>query len=140
MVASPWIAAVAASGRGVPGGITGAMVGNSATVGGGGAARDWGIVAEPSSSAVGSLPTAATRAQGAQLGPEGRPPLVNHIDQIVVDSRLASPPPVGLETPANLINLAGQVWVQAAEVKAGSVTHRVSVLAPRSEVRRLRAA
>src|SRR5262249_17034373 len=48
------------------------------------------------------------------------------------DARPAPLPPVGLELPADLINAAGQVKVQAAEVRAGLVTHRDSVLGPRS--------
>jgi hypothetical protein len=45
---------------------------------------------------------------------------------------LASLPPGGLEAPADLINLADQVNVQAVEVIAGSVTHPDSVLGLRS--------
>ena len=41
-------------------------------------------------------------------------------------------PPVGLESPADLIDAAGQVDVQAVEVVAGSVAHLDSVLGPRS--------
>ncbi len=52
--------------------------------------------------------------------------------RIALDARLASLPPVGLELPANLINTAGQVDVEAAEVVAGSVAHLDSVLARRS--------
>src|SRR5262249_31854189 len=48
------------------------------------------------------------------------------------DARPAPLPPVGLELPADLINAAGQVKVQAAGGRAGVVTHRDSVLGPRS--------
>ena len=41
-------------------------------------------------------------------------------------------PPVGLESPADLINSACEVDIQALEVVAVSVAHRDSVLGPRS--------
>src|SRR5262249_27335200 len=78
----------------------------------------------------GLLRLAQLALEGAQLGPESGTPLVKHVDQIVVDTRLAPLPPRGLEAPADLINLTCQVQVQAAEVRAGSVTHRDSVLSP----------
>ena len=74
----------------------------------------------------------AARAPGLQLGPQCGSPFVGHLAQIVLDARLAPLPPVGLEPPADLIDAAGQVDVQAVKVVAGSVAHRDSVLGPRS--------
>ncbi len=80
----------------------------------------------------GLLRLAQLALEGAQLGSKGGSTLVTHIGQIVVDTRLAPLPPGGLEAPADLINPAGEVNVQAAKVRAGSVTHLDPVLGPRS--------
>ena len=69
--------------------------------------------------------------QGLQFGPQCRPALVGDVDHIVLDVRLAPRPPVGFESPADLINAAGRVDVQAAEVVAGSVAHLDLVFGPK---------
>jgi hypothetical protein len=62
--------------------------------------------------------------QGNQLCPKGRARLFRHVIQIVVDARLAPRSPVGLEPAADLINAAGQVDIEVAEVEIRSLTHR----------------
>jgi hypothetical protein len=66
--------------------------------------------------------------QSAQLGPEDGTPIVRHVDQIVVDTPLASLTHVGFESPADVIDATDQVDVQAVEVVAGSVAHLEWVL------------
>ena len=107
------------------------MVGASAIVEGFGAVG----AREPWTAGLGSRPsrpTAQLALQGLQLGPQRGAALVRDVDQIVVDTRLAPLPPVGLESPADLVDAAGQVDIQAVEVVAGSVAHLDSVLGPRS--------
>jgi hypothetical protein len=58
------------------------------------------------------------------LGPKGRARLFRHVIQIVVDARLAPRSAVGLEPAAHLINAAGQVDIEVAEVEIRSLTHR----------------
>ncbi len=67
----------------------------------------------------------------SQFGLQCGSALVGDVDQIVVDARLAPLLPVGLESPADLIDPAGHFDIQAVEVVAGSVTHLDSVLGPR---------
>jgi hypothetical protein len=57
---------------------------------------------------------------------------VGDVDQIVLDAQLEPLLPVGLESPAEFINAAGQLDIQAAKVVAGPVTHLDSVPGPRS--------
>ena len=115
------------------GGGPGAMVGASAIVEGFGAV--WGSGSR-GRAGLGARDRLLRRAQlalqGLQFGPQCGSALVGDVDQIVLDARSAPLPPVGLEAPADLIDAAGQVDVQAVEVVAGSVAHLDSVLGPRS--------
>ena len=114
------------------GGGPGAMVGASASVEGFGAVWGSGAVGGPASgratvssdgrSSLSRASSSARRAGG----------LLGDIAQIVLDARSGPCSPVGLESPADLINAAGQVDVQAVEVVAGSVAHHGSVLGSRS--------
>ena len=132
-MASSWTEEGAAPGIGVVGGGPGAMVGASAIVEGFGAVWGSGAVGGPASGrATVSSDWRSSRSRASSSARSAGRPSSGDVDQIVLDARLAPLPPVGLESPADLIDAAGQVDVQAVEVVAGSVAHLDSVLGPQS--------
>jgi hypothetical protein len=58
-----------------------------------------------------------------QLGRQRGPGVPGERPEILRDARLVPRSPIGREAPADFINTADQVDVEAAEVVAGSVSH-----------------
>ena len=107
------------------------MVGASATLAGFGSARGIGAVGAGPERATVSSAGRSSRSRASSSARSAGRPLVGDVYQIILDTRLASLPPVGLKSPADLINATGQVDVQIAEVVAGLVAHLDSVLGSR---------
>ncbi len=132
-MASSWTEEGAPARTGEVGGGPGAMVGASAIVEGLGAVWGSGAAGEPDS----GRPTVSSdwRSSCFKASNSARSAasaLVGHVDQIVVDPRLAPLPPIGLEPPADFIKAPGHFQIQTVEIVAGAVAHRDSVLGPRS--------
>ena len=48
---------------------------------------------------------------------------MRHVDQEVLDARLATSSPIGLESPADPINAAGHVQIQTVKIEVGLLAH-----------------